>query len=207
MIASLKGEILHKSAARVIVNVNGVGYQVHVSLASYERLPAAGRDIFLHIYTDVREDAIKLYGFHDAEEKEMFQQLITVSGVGPKLALGILSGIGPAELAGAISTRDIGRLTELSGVGKKTAERLCLDLKDKALLLRLAEGEPTGAAAVDDRSVGRVNKDVISALMNLGYPQVKARQALEIVRKRLPAAESVGMQVEELLRETLRTLA
>ena len=205
MIASLKGELLYKSLTRVIVNVNGVGYEVRLPLSTYERLPDAGREVFLHIHTEVREDAINLFGFREAAEKEMFQLLITVSGIGAKLALAILSGIKPAELARAICGRDLGRLTELSGVGKKTAERLCLDLKDKVavLLASQAPADAAAGAAVDHNIIN----DVISALVNLGYPPLKARDALAAVRKRLPAATLAGMQVEDLLRETLRSLA
>ena len=134
MIASLKGEIFSKEPGRVVLDVNGVGYEVFLSLTSYEQLPAVGCEVLLHVYTSVREDAIVLFGFGDAEEKEMFRLLTTVSGVGPRLALNILSGIKPAALVRAIATGDVKRLTGLPGVGKKTAARLCVDLKDKMAL-------------------------------------------------------------------------
>jgi len=206
MIASLKGELLQKSSDKVIVDVNGVGYEVFLSSASLQKLPIAGEEVFLHIHTSVREDSLTLFGFADMEEKEMFQLLINVSGVGPKLALTILSGIRPDALSRAISTRDIGRLTTVSGVGKKTAERLCLDLQDKVgFMLTLDEHDRDEiiAAAGDHGTTA----DVISALVNLGYPSIRAHQALAVVRKRILPEKFSALRVEELLRETLRSLA
>ena len=131
MISCLKGELFYKSPEKVTILVNGVGYEVFLSSASLEKLPQLGEEVFLHTYTYVREDTLTLFGFADTDEKKMFLLLINVSGVGPKLALSILSGISPLDLARSIATKDVTRLTGLSGVGKKTAERLCLDLKDK----------------------------------------------------------------------------
>lgn len=206
MIACLKGELFQKKLNKVIVNVNGVGYEVNISLSCHDRLPEVGREVFLHIQTNVREDAITLFGFWDIEEKEMFLLLTSVSGVGPKSAMGILSGIRPAELARAISTKDINRLTNAPGVGKKTAARLCVELKDKVDFV-VYEGDEGGeiiTAAQDDEGPAA---DVISALVNLGYPPVKAQQALAAVKKRRSAEDFAGLRVEDLLRETLRSLA
>jgi Holliday junction DNA helicase RuvA len=206
MIACLKGELFHKSPEKVIVMVNGVGYEVFLSAASLERMPPLGEEVFLYAYTYVREDTLSVFGFMDADEKEMFLLLIGVSGVGPKLALAILSGISPNELARSIAAKDITRLTGLSGVGKKTAARLCLDLKDKVGFMAagddgLPDFEPVGRVAKS------VESDVISALVNLGYPQTRAYNALNEVKRRHSPEKLNEMKVEELLRETLRSLA
>ena len=206
MIACLKGELFHKTPEKVILMVNGVGYEVFLSASSLERLPPLGEEVFLHAYTYVREDTLSIFGFMDGDEKEMFLLLIGVSGVGPKLALGILSGINPNDLARAIAAKDVTRLTGITGVGKKTAARLCLDLKDKVGSMAagddgLPDFEPEGKVA------GAVETDVISALVNLGYPQTRAYNALNAVKRRLPAEKIAEMRLEELLRETLRSLA
>jgi len=206
MIACLNGELFHKTPEKVIIMVNGVGYEVFLSAASLERLPPLGEEVFLHAYTYVREDTLSLFGFMEADEKAMFLMLIGVSGVGPKLALGILSGISPIDLARSIAAKDINRLTGITGVGKKTAARLCLDLKDKVGYMvagddGLPDFEPEGIVA------GSNETDVISALVNLGYPQNRAHIALNAVKRRLSPEELADMRVEELLRETLRSLA
>lgn len=206
MIASLKGELLQKTPDKLIVDVNGVGYEANISLSCHDRLPEAGREIFLYIQTNVREDAITLFGFLDIEEKEMFLLLTSVSGVGPKSAMGILSGIRPVELARAISTKDITRLTSAPGVGKKTAARLCVELKDK-VGFAVGEDDMNGEIITASRDDEGPAADVISALINLGYPSVKAQQALAAVSTRRSAEEIAGMRVEDLLRETLRSLA
>jgi Holliday junction DNA helicase RuvA len=206
MISCLKGELFHKSAEKVTVLVNGVGYEVFLSAASLEKLPQLGEDVFLHIYTYVREDILSLFGFADTDEKKMFLLLLNVSGVGPKLALAILSGIRPVDLARAIAAKDITRLVSLSGVGKKTAERLCLDLKDKVGFVAGGDedfpGFETGVPAE-----GSKEKDVISALVNLGYPQSRAHIALAAVKRRFSPESLAEMRVEELIRETLRSMA
>ena len=206
MIASLKGELIQKSPDKVIVDVNGVGYEVFLSSASLQKMPLAGEEVFLHVHTSVREDSLTLFGFVDMEEKEMFQLLINVSGVGPKLAMTILSGIRPDALSRAISSRDIGRLTSVSGVGKKTAERLCLDLHDKVGFMLTLDQHDRDEIIADTGDHG-TTADVISALVNLGYPSIRAHQALAVVRKRIPSEKFSALRVEELLRETLRSLA
>lgn len=208
MIACLKGELLFKSRDRLVVDVNGVGYEVHFPAASFERLPAPGHTVFLHIYTHVREDAILLYGFVEPEEKEMFLLLTGVSGIGPKLAMTIISGIAPADLCRAIMSEDVYRLTKLPGIGKKTAERLCLELKDKVRNLSIS---PVGASGIIERQ--RIDPDdpfsadVISALTNLGYTPVRAREAIAAVRRLHSDDVFKAMTLEELLRQALRSLA
>ena len=206
MISCLKGELFQKSPEKVTVLVNGVGYEVSLSGASLEKMPQLGEDVFLHTYTYVREDTLMLYGFADTDEKKMFLLLLNVGGVGPKLALSILSGIGPVDLARAIAAKDINRLTGLSGVGKKTAERICLDLQEKVGFIAGAGGEyPEVATAA--QAEGTMEKDVISALVNLGYPQSRAYIALGAVKRRFSPESLAAMRLEELIRETLRSLA
>jgi Holliday junction DNA helicase RuvA len=206
MISCLKGELFHKTPERATILVSGVGYEVFLSSASLEKLPKLGEEVFVHIYTYVREDALTLFGFADTDEKEMFLLLINVSGVGPKLALSILSGIGPAELARAVAAKDVTRLTGLSGVGKKTAERLCLDLKDKVGAITVGDEElPDFSGGVQVEA--SKEKDVVSALVNLGYPQNRAYIALSEVKRRFSPESLAEMRVEELIRETLRSMA
>ncbi|WP_456385142.1 Holliday junction branch migration protein RuvA [Desulfolithobacter sp.] len=206
MIAALTGTIFHKLPGSVIVDVRGVGYEVQVSGRTYDRLPSTGEETFLYIHTSVREDAITLYGFSEVEEKELFLLLNTVSGVGPKLALSILSGISAAELCEAISMKNLSRLVALSGVGKKTAQRLCMELGEKvgALAGGWDGGEPEAVAPVAVE--GHAMQDAASALVNLGYPQNMAWQALRSVQQHDPEA-AAAMKVEELIREALQVLA
>jgi Holliday junction DNA helicase RuvA len=175
-------------------------------------MPPTGKTVRLHIYTNVREDAITLYGFTEMEQKKLFLLLTGVSGVGPKLALSILSGIDPAELCSAISLKDIGRLTALSGVGKKTAQRLCMELADKMGEVGIVpEQAPAGlnkstTGTTRPRSEGFALQDAASALMNLGYPAETAWQALRTVQQADPD-RAAAMQVDELIRNALRSLA
>ncbi len=207
MIASLTGILLHKEPAAVVVDVQGVGYAVQLSSRTYDKLPPVGEETFLHIHTSVREDSITLYGFTDAEQKKLFLLLNTVSGIGPKLALSVLSGIDPAELCNAISLKDMGRLTALSGVGKKTAQRLCMELAEKvgAFSLEQVQAVPSPGAN-PPRSEGFAMQDAASALVNLGYPQETAWQALRTVQQADPAA-TAEMKVDELIRAVLKSLA
>ncbi len=207
MIATLAGKLLFRYSDRAVVEVGGVGYEVFLSTDGLARLDELGSDIFLFVHTHVREDAILLYGFIEEEEKEMFLILKTVSGVGPKLALGILSGMRVAELCRAIGTKDIKLLTSLQGVGKKMAERLCLDLQEKVGHLAVAEGGADGPSVEAAQAAGSVMMDVLSALVNLGYPDPVARQALVAVKKRVGSEDFAGMTLEDMLKEGLRTLA
>jgi len=170
MIAHLRGRLISKHPNQAIVEAAGVGYDVAISVPTFSELPATGSEVALHIHTHVREDALALYGFLRAEEKQLFEKLITVSGIGPKLAVTILSGMPTADMVGAIRANDHARLTKIPGVGKKTAERMCVELRDKL------EGFG-GATAV--KKVSAVEEDVISALTNLGYQRALAEKAVE----------------------------
>lgn len=206
MIASLTGTVQYVAADRCVLDVHGVGYEVFLSSAAVASLPQKGQALFLHIYTNVREDALVLFGFGEYAEKEMFLILKTVSGIGPKLALAILSGMSLSALSRAIAHKDIKGLTTISGVGKKTAERISMELKEK---VGDFQGRAPEEAVADPVSLagGRVLEDALSALVNLGYPDPMARQALTGVKKRLGDEHFLTMHVEELIRQGLRELA
>lgn len=169
MIALLTGRIASRTPDAVILDVNGVGYRVQIPFSTFFALPENGTILTLNIYTHVKEDAIHLYGFLTPEEKQFFQLLLTVSGVGPKLAKDILSNIQPDELASALARGDINRLTSIPGIGRKTAERLILELKDKVIKLGLVTG--SGKSALLATADPSVRDDVASALINLGYKE------------------------------------
>ncbi len=210
MIAALKGNVLLTAPDRVVIDVGGVGYEVFLSTDGVARLPERNSPVFLHIHTHVREDAIILYGFWELEEKELFLILNTVSGIGPKLGLAILSGMRVAELCQAIVGEDIARLTTLQGVGKRTAERICVELKDKVGHLQgtiTGREDGAGKATAMPLAASGAVADTLSALVNLGYPDPVARQALTAVKKRVGETVFSAMRVEELIRETLRSLA
>jgi len=160
MIAHLRGRLISKHPNQAIVEAAGVGYDVAITVPTFSDLPAVGSEVALHIHTHVREDAIALFGFLRADEKQLFEKLLTVSGIGPKLAITILSGMPTADMVGAIRANDHARLTRIPGIGKKTAERMCVELRDK---LEGFGETPTAAP------VSAVEQDVISALTNLGY--------------------------------------
>src|SRR5918995_1438025 len=164
MIAHLRGRLLEKHPNRVIVDVNGVGYDVHVPLSTFYEMAEPGEEIALRIHTHVREDALLLYGFATPLEQQLFERLIAVSGIGPKLALAVLSGIEPPDLVRAIEQSDVARLTSIPGVGKKTSERIVVELKDR--LPRLHPAVAHAGAAVE---ASALRDDVLSALVNLGY--------------------------------------
>ncbi|UFS69089.1 Holliday junction branch migration protein RuvA [Geomonas sp. RF6] len=175
MIALLTGKIAHKSPDFIILDVNGVGYRVQIPFSTYYALPAEGGAVSLQIHTSVKEDAINLYGFRTQEEKELFQLLIGVSGVGPKLANGILSNSEPAELAESLVRGDLARLSAIPGIGKKTAERLVLELKEKIKKLGFAAPHQEAAPVAASQEV---RDDVVSALINLGYKEAVVQKAL-----------------------------
>ncbi len=206
MIATLTGKVLIKGLDRAVIDVSGVGYEVFLTTETLTRLPDSSEEVFLHIYTQVREDAIVLYGFLKTEEKEMFLYLTSVSGIGPKLGLAALSGMRVEELCRAIAAKDISLLTSLQGVGKKTAERICVELKDK--VGDLAAGadllETAGEVA---HGASSAMADVLSALGNLGYSDPVSRKSLTAVKRRHGDEAFYGLSVEELLRECLRSLA
>jgi holliday junction DNA helicase RuvA len=170
MIAHLKGALLSKRPNQAIVDVAGVGYDVTISVPAFAELPVVGSEVALHIHTHVREDMIALYGFLRLAEKHLFEKLITVSGIGPKLAVTILSGMDAGDLASVIRGNDVGRLTRIPGVGKKTAERMVLELRDKL--------PAKSAEAGDIVPAGGIAEDVISALVNLGYQRAVVEKAL-----------------------------
>jgi|SRR5579884_4028798 len=176
MIAHLRGKLIARHPNEVIVETSGVGYDVTISVPTFSELPALGSEVSLHIHTHVREDQIALYGFLRPEEKQLFEKLITVSGIGPKLAITILSGMATDEMTGAIRANDIARLTKIPGIGRKTAERMVLELRDKL--------PPAGSGQVQViPSVSTVQEDVLSALINLGYQRPTAEKALGTVEK------------------------
>ena len=200
MIAALKGLVLEKTVTEVIVDVSGVGYRVALSLLSLARVPELGQPVALRIRTVVREDALDLYGFLSRPEEELFLLLTSVSHVGPKLAIAVLSGLEVEELTGAIAKGDVARLTKIHGVGKKTAERLVLELKEKVKLLVL-DGVPSSGAKKPIRPASATS-DLISALVNLGYKEAQAEQAAQLAEERA----GTGATFELLFRESLKSL-
>src|SRR6478672_1174796 len=176
MIAHLRGKLLAKHPNQAIVETAGVGYDVTISVPTFSDLPATGAEISLHIHTHVREDQIALYGFLRPSEKTLFEKLLTVSGIGPKLAITILSGMAADEMVGAIRGNDIARLTRIPGIGKKTAERMVLELRDKLVVEKA--GEIASAPTLSP-----IEEDVVSALVNLGYQKAAAEKALAAVSK------------------------
>ena len=208
MIAALAGKVVVKKKDRVIIDVHGVGYEVFLTADALSRLPDKGEETFLHIHMQVRDDAIVLFGFPGAEDKELFLALISVSGVGPKLGLAVLAGLPLEELCRSIGTGDVKRLTGLPGVGKKTAERICMELKDKVGHLAAAgEFYPAGGGTTEGPGTSSVVMDVLSALTNLGYSDPTCRQALTRVKQRVGNEAFYELSLEELLRECLRSLA
>lgn len=208
MIASLRGVVLAKLADRIVVDVNGVGYEVFLSTDGVARVCDEGEEAFLHIHTNVREDAITLFGFLEIEEKEVFLILRTVSGIGPKVALGILSGMRVPDLCEAIGSEDVKRLTTLPGVGKKTAERICVELKEKVSTFSSnVPGEAVSPGQKVTSSDGSSFADALSALTNLGYSDPVAREALAQVKNQLAEDDLAKVTVENLIREGLKVLA
>jgi holliday junction DNA helicase RuvA len=198
MIAHLRGRLLEKHPNRVIVDVGGVGYDVHVPLSTFFEMAEPGEEIALRIHTHVREDALLLYGFATPLELQMFERLISVSGIGPKLALAVLSGIEPNELVSAIRTANVARLTGIPGIGKKIAERIGLELKDKMASFVAADTAAAHATAAGET----LRDDVLSALMNLGYHRPLAERAVDSAIKK-----STGSGFESVLKYALRELA
>jgi len=180
MIAHLRGVILSKGPNVIVVECAGVGYEVAISVATFSMLPEEGKEASLHVYTNVREDQIALFGFAELQEKRLFEKLLTITGIGPKLAITVLSGISAERLVGAIRGGDHATLTRIPGIGKKTAERVVLELKDKL--------EEMAVVAVAGASVphGAAGEDAISALVNLGYQRAVAQKAVESALARDP---------------------
>jgi Holliday junction DNA helicase RuvA len=176
MIARLRGTLVDKTPSRLVVDAGGVGYDVQVPLSTFYVIGDAGTGVALRIHTHVREDVIALYGFATELEQDLFERLIAISGVGPKLALAVLSGIEPAELVRAVRVQDVARLTAIPGIGKKTAERISLELKDRLPQAAAAAGAPGSAAAP---AGDQLKADLLSALLNLGYQRPAAEKAIE----------------------------
>jgi Holliday junction DNA helicase RuvA len=176
MIAHLRGRLIARHPNQAIVDAGGVGYDVTISVPTFSELPPLGGEVSLHIHTHVREDQLALYGFLRPEEKQLFEKLLTVSGIGPKLAITILSGMPTDEMVNAIRGNDVVRLTKIPGIGKKTAERMVLELRDK---LAVAGNEPAAVMP----SFSALQEDVLSALVNLGYQRAAAEKALGAVEK------------------------
>jgi len=195
MIAHLRGKLLAKHPNQAIVETAGVGYDVVISVPTFSDLPAVGADVALHIHTHVREDLIALYGFLRPSEKLLFEKLITVSGIGPKLAITILSGMAADEMVGAIRGNDVARLTRIPGIGKKTAERMVLELRDK-----LPAAGPATATAIP--AMNAIEEDVLSALLNLGYQRPAAEKAVAAAVK-----NRGGASFDALFRDALGALS
>jgi holliday junction DNA helicase RuvA len=174
MIAHLRGKLIARHPNQAIVEAGGVGYDVAITVSTFSDLPPLGTEVALHIHTHVREDQLALYGFLKKEEKQLFEKLITVSGIGPKLAVTTLSGMAAQELGNAIRGNDVPRLTKIPGIGRKTAERLVLELRDKLPMVG-----PEAPAALP--ALSSVQEDVLSALLNLGYQRAMAEKALASV--------------------------
>jgi holliday junction DNA helicase RuvA len=195
MIAHLRGKLLSKHPNQVVVETSGVGYEVNISVPTFSDLPALGTDVALYIHTHVREDVIALYGFLRSSEKQLFEKLITVSGIGPKLAITILSGMAADEMTQAIRGNDLTRLTRIPGIGKKTAERMVLELRDKL-------PEVAGSSVQTAQPMNAIEEDVLSALVNLGYQRAAAEKALAA------AAKNVGVNsFDGLFRQALGSLS
>lgn len=192
MIAHLRGRLIAKHPNQAIVEASGVGYDVNISVPTFSQLPALGTEIAFHVHTHVREDSIALFGFLRPAEKQLFERLICVSGIGPKLAITILSGMPADEMVGAIRGNDVARLTRIPGIGKKTAERMVLELRDKLQDF----GAPSVAAPASP-----IEEDVLSALVNLGYQRPAAERALAKV------GNGNRQSFEALFREALAALS
>src|SRR6266850_1584216 len=182
MIALLRGTLARKNPSRLIVDVGGVGYDVQVPLSTFYVLGDVGAQVSLRVHTHVREDVIALYGFATSLEQDLFERLIAISGVGPKLALSVLSGIDPGDLVRAIRTQDVARLTRIPGVGKKTAERIGLELKDRLPHVAAAAGAAPEITSPEDA----LREDLLSALANLGYQRASAEKAVDAALKKNP---------------------
>ena len=197
MIGHLKGELLTLAPNRLLLDVGGVGYELHIPLSTYYEVQhlEPGATLALHIHTHVREDAILLYGFGSGRERRLFEKLITVSGIGPRLAQTVLSGMPPDELIAALAAGDVKRLSSIPGIGKKTAERLLIDLRDKV-------GEFTADMPAAPQAEASAGGDLVQALLGLGYKATAAERAVAAVRKESPEAPFA-----ELLRLSLKRLS
>ncbi|MBN2255323.1 MAG: Holliday junction branch migration protein RuvA [Deltaproteobacteria bacterium] len=201
MIARINGTLLHKSVDHVVVDAHGIGYRIFVPLTTYYELPEEGSAVVLNIHTSVKQDGIHLFGFHADREKQIFQLMLSVNGIGPRLAMNILSGIAAEELIRAVSQGDLGMLVRIPGVGKKMAERMIVELKDKVGKLQ-SDGGDGGLAPIPDEDE-QMTEDALSALMNLGYKRNAARTAIDAIRETMGEAATI----DRVLKEALKILA
>ena len=197
MIAFLRGRVLDKQPNRIIVDVQGVGYELHVPLSTYYDIGEEGSEVSVRVYTHVREDALQLFGFLTELERQLFERLISINGIGPKLAIAVLSGLDPRELVAAVQRGDVARLVSIPGVGKKTAERIVLELRDRLQQLAV----PVMASTPASPGADRLRIDLVSALQNLGYHRPQAENAVEST-----LASSPDATFEDALRQVLREL-
>ena len=203
MIARLCGTLVDKQPGSAVVDVNGVGYQVSIPISTYSELGETGSRVELHVHTHVREDALALFGFHTRFEKEVFTRLLAVSGIGPRTALAVLSGLGAQDLIEAVRERDIARLASVPGIGRKTAERMVVDLADRLDSLP-APTDVGGPGGEDPATRPDVRQDLVSALVNLGY---NVRVAADAAGRVLKSPRATPPPFHALLRETLKILS
>ena len=203
VIANLTGKLIHKQPSAVIIDVGGVGYDVAIPLSTFYEVGEVGSTVVLKVHTHVREDALQLFGFKTAGEKEMFAKLTSVTGVGPKLAITILSGVSVAELVPAILTNNLDKLTAIPGVGKKTAERLVIELRDKVGSVPVErDGGRAAGLQETSRAVANLKEDTVAALTNLGYPKAIAERAVSSA-----LTEPGDVTIEAVLRKALKRLS
>ncbi len=198
MIGQLTGKILHKSPTETIIDIGGTGYQVNIPVTTFDRLPAVGETVTVFTYLHVREDALQLYGFSTKQDKELFRKLITISGVGPKLAQTVMSGLSYDELIRAIQQGNIAQLNKIAGVGRKTAERLVVELRDKLAEVQLAE------ESTDVKTLDNIQTEALLALTTLGYSRNASENALRSV---LTERNGEDVSIEELIKAALKRLS
>lgn len=204
MIASLTGILKQKTPHSIIVDVHGVGYEAVVPLTTFYQLPSQNETVHLWTYTHVREDALQLFGFSTVEEKNVFLLLLGISGIGPKLAINILSGLPLAELVAAVKQGDIAKLSSIPGIGRKTAARLALELKEKILAVAV---DSSAAGPIVEKDAQRI-EDTVSALVHLGYKSPLAKDAVKaVLQSRNGESGGDGLPIEELIKETLKVLS
>jgi Holliday junction DNA helicase RuvA len=199
MIAFLRGRVLDKQPNRIIIDVQGVGYELHVPLSTYYEVGEPGAEVAVRVYTHVREDALQLFGFLTDLERQLFERLISISGIGPKLAIAVLSGVDSHDLVAAVQRGDVARLTAIPGIGKKTAERIVLELRDRLGHLVVPIEAMTPVASATDRLRG----DLVSALQNLGYHRPQAEKAVESTLSSMSDA-TFEHALRQVLREMMR---
>ncbi|MFQ5700971.1 MAG: Holliday junction branch migration protein RuvA [Acidobacteriota bacterium] len=209
MIARLAGRIVEKEPHQVIIDIAGVGYRLRIPLSTFYSLPPVGGDVALRVHTHVKEDCLALYGFATKQEQVLFERLIEISGVGPRLSLVILSGLPAPDLIDVIAEGDAGRLRGIPGVGPKTADRVILEMRDRIRLLKTTMPAPEGAIGGQTGEI--IRDDVISALVNLGYRERQAQEAVRQAQRgqadHLPGEAPAAGLLQELLKRSLRYLA